>query len=188
MKTTMMWVRVAIAAMTLVGCGEKAAPSAPPAPVTQASAAPTPVAVAAPVATPPACPVVAAAPAPAVAAKPAVVKDASAQLVVKRLVVATGVKGHEPVDAGTSFKVGGGRKIFAFVELDNKAAAPGEITVAFEPPDGGASRGNVKLAVGGEPHWRTWAFTRTAREPGAWTAVVRDHHGAELARAPFEIL
>lgn len=129
-------------------------------------------------------------PAPARAgavARPATPVEGDA-LVIKRLVVARGVekKDREPVDAGTTFRAADLGKLYAFVELDNAAKAPSELVVSFEPPSGHAI-GNVKLDIGASPHWRTWAYTRAARETGAWTAVVKTSSGHVLARAPFEI-
>lgn len=188
MNTRMTWA-LSLVTLTLMGCGERNAPpvtqphaaatatTTPSAPSTTVAAAPT---------TAPAVTAASLPPAPAKAA-PAKVVVADAKLSVKRLVVARGVKGHEPIDAGSSFSAKDAGKIYAFIEVENEDRAPSEITVSFEPPGGGASRGNVKLAVGGEPRWRTWAFTRTARDVGAWTAVVKDHRGSVIARAPFEI-
>jgi hypothetical protein len=104
---------------------------------------------------------------------------------VKRFVLAGAVKDREPVDAGTTFN--GSRKVYAFVEIENRGGAPAEIVVEFQPPGGGAPRGDVTLAVGPAPRWRTWAYTRTASTPGSWTAVVKNRKGDVLARAPFEV-
>ena len=177
-------------ASVFAGC-DRAAPSvAPPAQVAAASApcaAPGPQAGATP-----AIPATAAAPTPAPA--PAPVKVATpkpsarpAELKVKRLVVAEGVADREPVEAGTSFKAGEVERIYAFVELENASREPGQVTVAFEPAGGGGASGNVTLEVGGAPRWRTWAYTRAAKRPGAWTAVVRSADGEVLARTPFEV-
>jgi predicted ATPase len=106
---------------------------------------------------------------------------------VKRLVVADGIAGREPVGAKASFRAADSERIYAFVEVENATGEDAEITVAFEPPGGGAAKGNVPLAVGSSPRWRTWAFTRAARSAGVWTAVVRAPGGDVLARAPFEI-
>ncbi len=77
--------------------------------------------------------------------------------------------------------------MYAFVEIENKGGAPAEIVVEFEPPGGGAPHGDVTLAVGPAPRWRTWAYTRTASTAGSWTAVVKNKKGEVLARAPFEV-
>src|SRR5689334_15060489 len=96
----MTWALVLVAT-ALLGCGERnARPTAEPAVVaTAAPAAPPSPSAAAPAASPlPPAPTAAAAPAATTAAN-----ASFAKLSVKRLVVAKGVKGHEPVDAGTSF-------------------------------------------------------------------------------------
>jgi hypothetical protein len=187
-KMKAMLAAVTLMTTTLVGCGEQrgAQPggeaSARPAALAAPSAAPT----AAPVAV--VCPPAAASVAPPEAPRPPVKVKATTEgaLVVKRLVVAPAVKGREPVDPATSFKADSG-KIYAFVELENKEATESEITVSFEAPDGKSATGNVKLDVGAEPRWRTWAYTRAARTAGSWTAIVKDHRGDVLARAPFEV-
>lgn len=205
MSTNMSWSSaLALCATILVGCSE-AAPS-PATTGAQAAAADlaAPVRVAPSAATTPcAVPEQAAAPtpAPAPAAPPATVAgavakpaarraaviDASSKLRVKRLVVADRVTNREPVGAKALFRAADAERIYAFVEVENASGEQAEITVAFEPPGGGAAKGNVSLAVGASPRWRTWAFTRAARSAGVWTAVVRAPGGDVLARTPFEI-
>jgi hypothetical protein len=193
------WTVVAAMLAALAGCREErderaAAPQPAPCAI-----APAPSVAAAPPSTPaPAAPAPAASSAlgPAASAHPgAVARPAdkasadAARVVVKRLVVARGVerKDREPVDPGTTFHAADLGKLYAFVELDNAAGLPSEIVVAFEPPEGPAL-GNVRLAIGASPHWRTWAFTRAARKAGTWTAVVKSADGQVLARAPFDIV
>ncbi|WP_437928345.1 DUF2914 domain-containing protein [Sorangium sp. So ce291] len=183
---------LALCTVSLAGCGERH-DARPPAPAAAASPAaaqcPEPVAVAAAPAIPPAATVTA----PAPAATAAGIKErkekarGAAELKVKRLVVAAGVKDREPVAPGTTFRAPETERLYAFIELENRSEVEGEVTVAFVPPDGGAPVGNVTLGVGPSPRWRTWAFTRGARRAGEWTAVVRSATGEELARAPFEV-
>ncbi len=113
--------------------------------------------------------------------------DVDAALTVKRLVIASGVSGREPVGAATTFTAGAQDRIYAFVEVGNPDGATSEVSVSFFK-DGGAERGGVKLRVGASPRWRTWSFTRLAKEPGTWHAVVRNAKGEELARTRFEIV
>jgi hypothetical protein len=199
-KTQTTWA-LSLVTTVLVGCGEHSAGPAAQAPAataaTVAEASPRSVAAAAStVPTPLVCPPASAlaetarsVTPPAKTAKTATAKSSAApgKLAVKRLVVAQGVKGREPVEPADSFSEKQAGKLYAFVEVENKDRAPAEITVSFEPPGGGASHGNVTLAVGAEPRWRTWAFTRNAHTVGAWTAVVKDTRGEVLARTPFEI-
>lgn len=119
------------------------------------------------------------------ASKPVVKEDA--RLTVKRLVIAEGVSSREPVGAATTFAASEADRIYAFVELENADRLDAEVTVTFLPPDGEPAIGNVTLDVGASPRWRTWAYTRGARQPGTWTAVVRSMSGKVLAKAPFEI-
>jgi len=196
-KTQTTWA-LSLVTTLLVGCGEHGSGPAAQAPAATAAAAAeasprSVVAAASPAPTALVCPPAAAlAETARVATPPAKAATAKAsaapgKLSVKRLVVAQGVKGREPVEPAASFSEKEASKLYAFVEVENKDRAPAEITVSFEPPGGGASHGNVTLAVGAEPRWRTWAFTRNAHTVGAWTAVVKDTRGEVLARAPFEI-
>ena len=187
MKMKAMLAAVTLMTTTLVGCGERGAQPAGAAPALPTTlAAPSAAPTAAPVAV--VCPPAAASVAAPEAPRPPVKVKATTEgaLVVKRLVVAPAVKGREPVDPATSFKADSG-KIYAFVELENKEATESEITVSFEAPDGKSATGNVKLDVGAEPRWRTWAYTRAARTAGSWTAIVKNRRGDVLARAPFEV-
>lgn len=185
MSKRAMWAAVIMGAALMTGCGERGGVRA----TSQAAAPPpAPAALPAPVASaPPACPappVTPAAPKPPEPRKAELSGDA--RLAVRRLVLSQGVKNREPTDAATSFR-GDAKRIYAFVELENKDRAPGEIVVEFEPPGGGAPHGDVTLPVGAAPRWRTWAYTRTARVAGSWTAVVKNRKGEVLARAPFEV-
>lgn len=183
---------VVLGATTMMaGCGQRSgvrATAQADAPVATAPAAVTPVTSASAAA---ACPTQAP-PTPVGAMEPVKPEPRKAalggdeRLTIRRLTLAHGVRNREPVDPGGAFKVGSG-KIYAFVEIDNRGRAPGEIVVEFEPPGGGAPHGDVTLAVGPAARWRTWAYTRTAQTPGSWTALVKNHKGDVLARAPFEV-
>ncbi|WP_437781472.1 DUF2914 domain-containing protein [Sorangium sp. So ce1097] len=186
---------LALGTVSLAGCGERhdARPPAPSAAASPAAAErPEPVVAAAAPASAPAA-AVAAPPAPEPAPSVAGGKErkekarGAAELKVKRLVLAGGVKDREPVAAGTTFRTPETERLYAFLEIENRSDVEGEVTVSFVPPDGGAPVGNVTLGVGPSPRWRTWAFTRGARRVGEWTAVVRSETGEELARAPFEV-
>lgn len=124
---------------------------------------------------------------PANATKPAPAPAVlDADLGVKRLVLARGVEGREPVEPSETFALDEAKQIYAFVEVQNPDQVESEIFVTFEK-DGGPSVGHVTLRVGPSSRWRTWAFTRGATTAGKWTAVVRDGDGDLLARQPFEI-
>jgi hypothetical protein len=105
---------------------------------------------------------------------------------VKRLVLARSITAREPVDVTSSFAASEIDRIYAFVEVENPERAASEIVVTFEP-EHGSPTGYVRLDVGASPRWRTWAYTRAARQPGGWAAVVRDGQGTELARTAFEV-
>lgn len=181
---------VVLGTAMLAGCSERSglrptvqaeapAQAAPSATTTPVVAAPAPSAT--PAASPTATVKEPAKPEPRKTAR-----SGDARISVRRLVVAQGVRNREPVEPGTTFKSDAG-KIYAFVELENRGRDAGEIVVEFEPPGGGAPHGDVTLAVGAAPRWRTWAYTRTAKVAGSWTAVVKNKQGDVLARAPFEV-
>ena len=113
--------------------------------------------------------------------------DVDAKLFVKRLVIARGVEGREPVSPASTFVKGESDRIYAFVEVGNEDRSASAITVSFFA-DGKPERGGVELRVGASPRWRTWAFTRQATEPGVWHVVVRGPKGQELARKTFEVV
>jgi hypothetical protein len=180
--------------LALAGCDRKPPPSptCEKEPAVAAAALPPP---------PPAPPAAApASPAAPVVATPAAKTDASkpsqgdaieatakaTQLRVRRIVVAEGVEGREPVGARSELRAGELDKVFAFVEVENAERLPGEVFVSFVPPEG-PEIGNVRLSVGGAPRWRTWAFSRAVRAPGPWTALVRDAEGNVIAREPFTV-
>jgi hypothetical protein len=122
----------------------------------------------------------------AAASRAEVVVARLAPLRVKRLVLARSIASREPVDVASRFSAAEIDRIYAFVEIENPDRAESEIVVTFEPEQGAAT-GHVRLDVGASSRWRTWAFTRAARQPGAWAAVVRDGQGTVLARTAFEV-
>lgn len=109
---------------------------------------------------------------------------------VARLVLATDVVDRAPVGAGTTFRAADTERLFAFLEVRNDAPTDSELVVVFRRTDSTDrdERGGVSLTVpAAQRRWRTWSFTRHAKAPGAWEAVVRTADGDELARAPFVI-
>ena len=107
---------------------------------------------------------------------------------VRRLVVSTGVRGHEPTGADDVFELGGQRRLYAFVDAANATGEDVALRVTFEPEEG-ESAGHVALDVpAGAPRWRTWAWTRHVYTPGRWHAVVRGPDGRELARRAFDVV
>jgi hypothetical protein len=159
---------------------------APTASTAVATATPTSAATPTPTPTPAATPTSASTPTPtpsvAVSAPPP--RHATA-LRVDRLVIARGVESREPLGADTVF-ASDEKRLFAFVEVDNPEHAPGDLRVQFVAPDGEKQK-PIELSVGESPHWRTWAFTRHARAPGTWKAVVRDERGHVLASTEFDV-
>jgi hypothetical protein len=112
--------------------------------------------------------------------------DLDADLYVKRLVLARGIEGREPLQPSSVFFTGQQSRIYAFIEVGNRDRRASEVRVSFVR-EGDAEQGVVTLKVGASPRWRTWAFTRKARKPGRYTVIVRDGRGEELARKPFTL-
>jgi hypothetical protein len=112
--------------------------------------------------------------------------DIDADLYVKRLVISHGVSGREPIDATTTFGKDDTNRVYAFVEVGNRDKVDSEIYVSFVKA-GANDNSGVRLRVGAAPRWRTWAFTRLAKTPGTWHAIVKNGKGEELARQQFEI-
>ncbi|HEY1690539.1 MAG TPA: DUF2914 domain-containing protein [Polyangiaceae bacterium] len=174
----------------LLASAASACSKAPPAPVAcppqaPVAVAPSPAGAAAPATattTPPA-PTVAAT--TAVDARPAAPPRHATDLHVERLVVARGVEGREPQGTDTLFGTDE-KRIFAFLEVDNPERAPGRLEVQFVAPDG-TGQAPIDVAVGDSPRWRTWAFTRHARTPGTWKALVRDERGHLVASTEFDV-
>lgn len=116
------------------------------------------------------------------------VLSADGPLRVRRLVVATGVRAHEPTGAGDTFALGETPRIYAFVEASSSAGEDARLDVTFEPRVG-ESTGHVSLEIpAGTPRWRTWAFTRHVYRAGEWEAVVRAADGRVLARRAFTVV
>lgn len=113
-------------------------------------------------------------------------RDLGADLTVKRLVISKGVKGREPVGASNTFVEGAQDRIYAFVEVGNRDQVPSELYVTFVDESSGKG-GRVPLQVGAGARWRTWIYTRSAKKPGKWRAVVKNAKGKTLASQSFEI-
>lgn len=150
---------------TATTCAPTTAPVSAPASAPMSSAAATATATAHATATPP--------------------KKHAQKPSLKRIELARGIKDKEPLEPDTSFNAKESR-VYAFLEIENPEKLPGEVSIAFEPPNG-KPQGDVKLAIGEGARWRTWAFTRQAHEAGKWTAIVRDEEGREIGRQSFDV-
>lgn len=77
-------------------------------------------------------------------------------------------------------------RTFLFVEAANPGEAT-ELAISFVEPSG-VEGAPIALELPTSQRWRTWATTRrTFGRPGAWTAIVRDSAGRELARREFDV-
>lgn len=106
---------------------------------------------------------------------------------VRRLVVSTGVRGHEPIGATNTIEVGAQRRVYAFVEAVNETDELIALDVTFEPAEG-ESTGHVSLDIPPTRRFRTWAYTRHIYTAGSWEIVVRAPDGRVIARRPFEVV
>jgi len=113
--------------------------------------------------------------------------DTRSAVRVRRLVVSTGVRGHEPTGAANTFRIGAQSRLYAFVDAVNETDTDDSLEVTFEP-ETGESSGHVSLNVPAErDRFRTWAYTRHIYTPGRWHVVVRDANGYEVARRAFDV-
>lgn len=104
----------------------------------------------------------------------------------RRLVVTSGIAGHEPADTVGTMAAGEHERVYAFVELANTGGA-GHVVVTFER-DGGPTTGHVELDVPAHVgRWRTWAYSRGVDRAGEWNVVVRDERGAVIAEQAFVV-
>jgi hypothetical protein len=114
-------------------------------------------------------------------------QQVESKVLVKRFVVATGVKDREPL-LSTDALPSDGTAIFAFAELANPVGEGENVRVTFERKGGSERVGDVTLPIpGSTPRHRTWAFTRFIRTAGVWEAVLWSENGTELSRTSFEV-
>ena len=107
-------------------------------------------------------------------------------LTLRRFVTTSNIEAREPTAAGSLFFTTDER-VYAFVEASNESSSPKTLLVYFLGPEGKVS-GGVELEIPASvPRWRTWAYTRHARKPGAWRVEIRDENGTLFGALPFEI-
>ncbi|MGC4090702.1 MAG: DUF2914 domain-containing protein [Polyangiaceae bacterium] len=115
-------------------------------------------------------------------------KATAGALVVKRFVVAEGVKDREPVASDGAFSASG-KPIYAFAELANGSGEETQVRITFERKGSSDRVGNVTLSVpANSSRYRTWGNTRFVREGGTWEAVLWSENGAELSRTSFDVV
>ena len=114
--------------------------------------------------------------------------EADGDVRVRRLIIATGIGGHEPRGAADELVLGEQSRFYAFVDAVNETDEEVALRVTFEP-ESGESAGHVSLEIpANRPRFRTWAWTRHIYEPGRWQAVVRAPDGHVIARRAFDVV
>jgi len=114
--------------------------------------------------------------------------DPTGHVRVERLVVSTGIRGHEPTGGANEFVLGEQRRLYAFVHAVNDGDEDVALNVTFEPEQG-ESAGHVALDIPAHrPRHRTWAWTRHVYTPGRWHVVVRAPDGHVVARRAFDVV
>lgn len=107
-------------------------------------------------------------------------------LAIQRLLTAPAIENREPAGA-TGLFGHHDERVYAFVELSNESETDETLLVHFIGPDGQVS-GGIELRVPAQtPRWRTWAYTRNAKEPGLWRVEIRNEDGSLLGALPFEV-
>lgn len=107
-------------------------------------------------------------------------------LTIRRLVATSAIDKREPVFASSVFDHHD-EKIYAFVEASNESEFEKTMVVHFIGPDGRVS-GGIELRIPPSvPRWRTWAYTKNAKEPGLWHIEIRNPDGALIGALPFEV-
>ena len=107
-------------------------------------------------------------------------------LTIRRLVTTSAIDEREPVFASSVFDRHDD-KIYAFVEARNDSEFEKTLVVHFIGPDGRVT-GGIELRIPPSvPRWRTWAYTKNAKEPGLWHIEIRDPDGALIGALPFEV-
>lgn len=101
-----------------------------------------------------------------------------------RLALTRRVEAREPTDPSARFAVTA-EPLYAFIEARNAGEDAEPLVVTFVGPDGRRT-GDVELTIpANAPRWRTWAFTRYANAPGAWSVEVRTLDGELVGRQRF---
>ncbi len=106
---------------------------------------------------------------------------------LKNLIVARGVEKRQPVEPGTSFSIVEGGRMYAIMDVKNPSRTENKVSVSWIPVNGKWERGVVKVSIGAQMKWRTWAYTRAAKKAGKWIVLVRDSEGKIIGRAPFKM-
>jgi hypothetical protein len=107
-------------------------------------------------------------------------------ITIQRLITAPAVEHREPVAASSVFGREG-ETVYAFVDISNESAEEKTLMVHFIGPQeqvGGGIELRIPPAV---PRWRTWAYTKHAKQPGLWRVEIRGVDGTLLGALPFEV-
>ena len=112
--------------------------------------------------------------------------ESAGGLDIRRFATTAEIDGREPV-APTAVFDSGVERIYAFFDISNESDEAQSLLVYFIGPNAKAS-GGIELEIPASvPRWRTWAYTRHAKQPGLWRVEVRDLDGELVGALPFEV-
>ena len=118
--------------------------------------------------------------------KPLVETESAGGLDIRRFATTAEIDEREPV-APTAVFDSGVERIYAFFDISNESDEAESLLVYFIGPNARVS-GGVELEIPASvPRWRTWAYTRHAKQVGLWRVEVRDLDGELVGALPFEV-
>mgnify|MGYP001812336322 FL=1 len=118
--------------------------------------------------------------------KPLVETESAGGLDIRRFATTAEIDEREPV-APTAVFDSGVERIYAFFDISNESDEAQSLLVYFVGPNAKVS-GGIELEIPASvPRWRTWAYTRHAKQPGLWRVEVRDLDGELIGALPFEV-
>jgi hypothetical protein len=114
--------------------------------------------------------------------------DVGPAVTVVRLLVARDVSEREPVGTASEFAVSDTSHLFAFMEVSNERGETTDVTVAWVDSATGKTERSYDLTIGASKRWRTWARAAAPKQPGAWSIVLTDDSGNQLASTDFTMV
>jgi hypothetical protein len=101
-----------------------------------------------------------------------------------RFVLAERIEAREPIGPKTTFAPG--KRVYAFLELDNENGNPYSLIVRFER-DGGPRGTGLRLEIPRMKRYRTNAFSANTSQPGTYRCIVTTEDGKIAAKQTFTV-